>query len=69
MNILTRIELFSVRKTEFLTLFDVACPFKTKVVHKEGGKIENYTKLMYAIKRIWNFQKAETVKIVIRTLK
>lgn len=32
----------------------IACSFATKIVRKEGQKLENYTGLKYEIKIIWN---------------
>lgn len=38
------------------SLVVVACSFDTKVVRKEGQKLENYTGLKCEIKIIWNCQ-------------
>ena len=54
-------------KREYI-IIDIAYPFDTRIVEKEGGKVEKYQDLKYEIKRIWKCKKVTIVPIVIGAL-
>ena len=49
-------------------IFDVACPFDTRVVSKEKEKIENYHDVKHEIKRISSCRAVHVIPIVIGAL-
>ena len=51
-----------------MPLVDVACPFDTRVVEREGDKIDRYQDLKWEIKRIWECSNVRVVPLVIGAL-
>ena len=50
-------------------IIDVACPFDTRVKHKEQEKVENYQDLIkQEIGRVWNFHEVKIIPIIIGAL-
>ena len=49
-------------------LFDIACPFDTRVANKEKEKIEKYQDLRRELQRIWKFSDVKIIPVIIGAL-
>ena len=56
------------KKAHETLLIDPACPFDHRILTKEKEKIDNYNRLEYEIKQLWNMKKVTTVPIIIGSL-
>ena len=56
------------KNTRTCLIVDVACPFDTRVVEREGDKIDRYQDLKWEIKRIWECSNVRVVPLVIGAL-